>query len=167
MKFQFTIKNLVLCYVFWISFLTNGLTQDCIISNAQINYNYHSGSNGSLFFQSIIGGVSQSGECNTLDYTSILLNADIVNQISNLSQDFGLKIFPNPVSNLMAIEWISRNFEIKYHIYNLDGEILKSNTIPAFQTRITLNINEFNSGFYFIRFTGPNAIQFSKKFLKI
>ena len=60
-----------------------------------------------------------------------------------------IKIFPNPVTNILNIEFID-NAEHKVSLYNIYGEIILRN-LERSSTRLSIDLSNEDSGIYFIK----------------
>lgn len=84
--------------------------------------------------------------------------------IENSNSDFSIKLFPNPVNDLLSIE-IQNNFINHIIIYNNIGQRIKRiNNINS--SKYNMNAETFNKGVYYIEITDDKGNKFNSKFLK-
>lgn len=70
--------------------------------------------------------------------------------------DIGLKVFPNPSSEVVTIS-SSDNSELPsglIQIFDIQGKLVKEVNIPKYQSRVQLNIQGLSKGSYFIKLQG-------------
>jgi hypothetical protein len=84
----------------------------------------------------------------------------------NEFNESAIKLYPNPVNDFININTTDNNFQIQYAtIFNLNGEILKSNLVENnYSTRI--NIDNLQSGIYFLKIEDIDGNSVMKKFIK-
>ncbi|MBK8735323.1 MAG: T9SS type A sorting domain-containing protein [Saprospiraceae bacterium] len=141
--------------------------QECIMSQSQIVYNYHTGTSGALHFQSSIGAYGLVGDCNSLDYTSIFSSPLITTGVKKVQDILTINLYPNPVQNQLILEWRSLAFEINFELLNVNGEILQKGIIPAFEFKKYFDTSDFPAGVYILKAMGNSTLLFTKKFTKI
>lgn len=73
-----------------------------------------------------------------------------------------LKLYPNPVSDILRIAGIENQINIQ--VLDIAGRILKTVETSAFDTEI--NLSDFNSGMYFLRFASANGEVVTRKVIK-
>ena len=79
-----------------------------------------------------------------------------------------LLLFPNPVQNMMNLEYLTEKAEIvNLKIYTIQGEqkLSKSVDIRNGNNRLSLDVTTFPDGFYFIEIYGSDVV-FRKPFVK-
>jgi photosystem II stability/assembly factor-like uncharacterized protein len=82
---------------------------------------------------------------------------------SNKFNDQSINIFPNPVSNMLHVSSKFENMPMELVIMDIRGKVILNQTYT--QNDITLNVEDLNSGLYFIQV--KNAAQLSlTKFIK-
>ena len=77
---------------------------------------------------------------------------------------FSIKLFPNPVKDILYIRATMDLMDARYSIFDINGKILAKGTIPDQNSSINLN-PDWNQGIYFITFTTQKGT-FSTKFVK-
>ncbi len=102
-------------------------------SIGQIAYSYQTGTNGS-----VAEGVQHAFEIFTLngqEFTAILLEA---------------KAFPNPVVNALTLSIKNVDFQdLTYQLYNIQGKLIKNETIQSEET--TINLENNAAGIYVLK----------------
>lgn len=98
-----------------------------------------------------------------------IVGADIINNIyTNEIQSCSLKLYPNPTTNLLTIEYeLTSNQAIHIFIYNdLGVKIHNFNTVKGFPGRnfLPLNTSGFKNGIYFIQLQS-NSLSLKRKFI--
>ncbi|RLD81699.1 MAG: hypothetical protein DRJ15_03760 [Bacteroidetes bacterium] len=84
--------------------------------------------------------------------------------ISELGAEGFVKIYPNPATSILNIENTSGE-DITLSIFNLTGQQILNNRIPAGST--VLNLDHLDSGIYFIRYlTESNVLETGKLIIK-
>lgn len=77
-----------------------------------------------------------------------------------------LKVYPNPVIDLMRLSVNSSSFEnLNYQIFNLEGKLMATNNINDIVTEIELNF--LSEGIYILLLRNNNEFITSIKFIKI
>lgn len=71
----------------------------------------------------------------------------------------GIKIYPNPTSNVLFIESLTNS--LKYNIFDLSGRLIYSGVLTASLDQ--LDISHYKKGLYILNFEGNKAIKFIKK----
>ena len=129
-----------------------------------INLTYMSGGNPDTA-QIILSSSGMTPAANSYLYADDLAFAGSVAGISENKMQSEVKLFPNPVSDKLTINFTaSKITEGQIEIYNSLGEKVKS--IPAnLSSSKTIDVAELSSGHYILKFvTSENT--FSSKFLK-
>jgi hypothetical protein len=75
-----------------------------------------------------------------------------------------IKVYPNPADDILTIgfnEPLEDN--IKVHLYNALGQLVYQSTLSQGQQTITLNVNNFKSGVYIVKFQNPYQILGTQK----
>lgn len=75
------------------------------------------------------------------------------------SANYGLKIFPNPTKNSIAISQTDQIFK-KYEIYTLNGTLISENKIQSNQHRVDLR--GYAEGMYIVKLIGEQKVEFKK-----
>lgn len=94
-------------------------------------------------------------------------NIEGSSSVIDLSEMSALQVYPNPVSSFIQMRW--RNLEIPFteiNIYNIQGQLLRSQSIDNLQDRISIDCLEYKSGTYVIHLISKEGIA-QTKFLKI
>lgn len=76
---------------------------------------------------------------------TILVESDLVS-VSDAPLEAGLRIFPNPASDVLHIEWEAEAFELQ--IFDLQGRKITGRTLTGHQTQVSLD--GLSSGLYFV-----------------
>ncbi len=85
--------------------------------------------------------------------------------IKNVNQLSGVKLFPNPTTESIRIEFKSTlSQETLWKIQDLKGVMLKSGEIPINSLSENINIQDLSSGIYIITFQNRNNV-FTKKII--
>ena len=83
--------------------------------------------------------------------------------IKNVNQLSGIKLFPNPTTESIRIEFKTiQNQETQWKIQDLKGVMLKGGKIPINSLSENINIQDLSSGIYIITFQNKNNV-FTKK----
>ncbi|RLD65937.1 MAG: hypothetical protein DRI84_05860 [Bacteroidetes bacterium] len=83
--------------------------------------------------------------------------------IKNVNQLSGIKLFPNPTTESIKIEFKTiQNQETQWKIQDLKGVMLKGGKIPINSLSENINIQDLSSGIYIITFQNKNNV-FTKK----
>lgn len=77
----------------------------------------------------------------------------------------GLLLYPNPAQTMLniAIDGLE-NEKLTISIYDVSGKLIQSNTVYN-QPIVSLDINTFTSGIYFVQVVGKNNVK-NAKFIK-
>jgi hypothetical protein len=115
--------------------------------------------NGSYTLSSSVGTIVTGGSFAASESTSFCVDATKAAPIQTFTLDKDLsdiKLYPNPAKNVITIESIDANIE-SIKIFSMYGKlIMEQNNI---EKRITLDLSQFASGPYFVRFTSNNEIK--------
>lgn len=77
-------------------------------------------------------------------------NRDLSTSSQELEQDYGISIFPNPVQDLVKIEWTDgMPLNVNYQVYDITGRTLMNGILDGQLTE--LNVAGLASGTYFLR----------------
>jgi len=122
-----------------------------------------SGANVGVGIHKIYVDVSSIYGCKASD--TIKLKVYLCQSISELSDNYDIKVFPNPSSGKFTIHIesaISKN--IDYDIINIQGQIIKKGSIKFTAPLMDYNLNIPNlaKGVYFIRMKNANLLRFEK-----
>ncbi|MFA5416973.1 MAG: T9SS type A sorting domain-containing protein [Bacteroidales bacterium] len=96
---------------------------------------------------------------NTDDFGTQYLGVD-----ETLDQPKRLKIFPNPVEDLLQVEYNQKSQQAVYAIYDLYGRLLRSGNTNT-SSQFTINVSELKSGLYVISVLDDHH-QSSGRFIK-
>lgn len=78
-----------------------------------------------------------------------------------------VRVFPNPTNGDVSIEWnIGSPKNAKLFITDATGHILRNHDIPNTATRLTMNIDEFAPGMYFIKIQSEDRLYEVAKLVK-
>ncbi len=107
---------------------------------------------------------------NTLFPGSIMIrpifseSTDLVSGINEISEIGKLKVFPNPVSEILTFESPNQNEIQLLSIFNLNGQLIYQTESLENQN---INVSEFKSGLYFIDAKDKSGRIFRSKFIKL
>lgn len=95
--------------------------------------------------------------------TTTQLNGTLTPGMSSNAQPFTLlKIFPNPVKDLVNLELQSvSSGSVRISLFNILGTEVKkwdSFALPAGDQKLKLDLTEFKSGIYFLKISGSGQI---------
>jgi hypothetical protein len=78
-----------------------------------------------------------------------------------------LILFPNPVSDILTINYLSLGTEIQYEVLTLEGNTIlrKKITIQSGINQVNINVSSLPEGMYLCRFINRKAV-LTNKFLK-
>ncbi|MEZ4805282.1 MAG: T9SS type A sorting domain-containing protein [Bacteroidia bacterium] len=93
-----------------------------------------------------------------------------ISSISNVNSSLGIEIYPNPVVDVLHIDFSKLNpsgfaSEIKIQVFNVHGQIMIDSELPMDLNEIEIDIRSLSKGIYTIVFQTENSI-FSQKLLK-
>jgi hypothetical protein len=94
-----------------------------------------------------------------ITYTIGTVGIDEVNAAVN-----AISIYPNPTSDNINLSGINLKQIKSLNIINLLGEVVYSTNIN--ESNMVINVREFSSGTYFIRFIDADGVSISKKIMK-
>ncbi len=78
-----------------------------------------------------------------------------------------LKIFPNPTSeNINLSMQESPKEELQLELYNIIGQLVLEQQLPAFEKEHTINIQHLQSGVYLVKLISENQVVYSGKIVK-
>ena len=72
---------------------------------------------------------------------------DIINTVDEISQ-YDLKIYPNPASDILTIEWEKGGKEVNFKVYDLVGRKIEDMTATG--GRKFLDISRWENGMYIV-----------------
>jgi len=80
-----------------------------------------------------------------------------------------LIIYPNPASYELNVEFVQSTMQRNciLSVYNSVGIRVKSAEIPKYSKSYKLNIQDLNSGIYFIRIVSDNKLKYNSKLIKL
>ncbi|WP_407557532.1 T9SS type A sorting domain-containing protein [Winogradskyella sp. 4-2091] len=95
---------------------------------------------------------------------SVTFNAKELLGINDFDLSNAIKVYPNPINEMINIELTNLNSEVKYSIFNTLGqEIINGNLESNIVNQV--NVSAYQSGVYFVKLTsGTNTI--TKKLIK-
>jgi len=96
-----------------------------------------------------------------------LLKETLNSEISNINKDGSFKIFPNPSSNIITIEY-PKNDEInskQLTIYSTTGAIVYKSELSSYDKKITIDVSSLNKGLYLVKTVFNNEGQVVRKLL--
>ncbi|UTW66169.1 T9SS type A sorting domain-containing protein [bacterium SCSIO 12643] len=79
---------------------------------------------------------------------NIRLISDIISDVDDLDKEVQWSVYPNPVSNLITIEFSDLQSRQQIQIYNANGQLVKTATIYS---QVPLDVSDLPSGLYLIR----------------
>ena len=160
-------KSAFLISIFALFFCSFLGAQQCVISTSQIAYNYHTGSAANFVFQSSIGGFIAEGDCNSLDYSSILTIYSSTTGFEKLKELVHLDVYPNPVSDKFVASWKPLSFRIQYTLVDIDGQVVRQGSIEPYVSKQEFSVDDLTGGVYFLRLFGQKNFSISKSITKI
>lgn len=99
-------------------------------------------------------------------FDTLMVNAPL--SISNVEAENNIKIYPNPVTNILNIEFSSlENIADKIELINIFGETISTLEVKQNQTNVVLNTSTLSKGIYFIKLINTNTNEvYNKRFVK-
>jgi len=82
------------------------------------------------------------------------------------THNFEIKLFPNPVQDILYFDVTNKNETYKVFISDVSGKQLIQKTINSLDQAPNIQINTLASGIYFINFKFENGLNISKKIIK-
>lgn len=82
--------------------------------------------------------------------------------IESTDNDFGFKISPNPVVNVLMLDVNDFPEKIRMSIYSYDGQLKMKKILRS--NHSTIEVSNFKSGVYFL-ILSTNEVSYSKKFV--
>ena len=85
-----------------------------------------------------------------------------------LLEEFEIKVFPNPTTNFINIQFIGNNEQVKISLYNTIGAIVKEVTnkkYSALKHTLHVDVKNLPKGNYFVHYQSK-GISKTKKLLK-
>jgi len=84
---------------------------------------------------------------------------DVVTSISSVENNDGIRIYPNPVSDDLTIEFNGNMNEIRYAVINASGKLITSG---VFRGSTIVHTSSFSDGLYVIKFNTGKTYEFRK-----
>lgn len=84
---------------------------------------------------------------------------DVVTSISSVENNDGIRIYPNPVSDDLTIEFNGNMNEIRYEVINAYGKLITSG---VFRESTIVHTSSFSDGLYVIKFNTGKTCEFRK-----
>lgn len=84
---------------------------------------------------------------------------DLVTSISSLEYNETIKVYPNPVSDDLTIEYKGNTYEIKFGIYSSSGQLIITGVLLE---STVVHTSMFSSGVYTIKFNTGKTFEFRK-----
>lgn len=88
---------------------------------------------------------------------------------STINKNNSIKIFPNPTNDILNIEWqVDKLFSAKemfITLYDITGKVIQQFNADAFQKALTISVNNYYKGMYFLRFEADREIIGTEKFI--
>lgn len=100
----------------------------------------------------------------TINWTVINNNLGI--KIVNETNEFDIKTYPNPTSDIVTIDWVAKtqaNFRID--VTAMNGQLLQT-VVPTDSKSIQVDLTSYTSGFYLFNFYTDDNLIGSKKIIK-
>jgi hypothetical protein len=116
-------------------------------SIGQIVYTTNTSSSGS-----VAQGVQQPYEISII---TGLLETDI---------KLNLSAYPNPTTNYLMLQIDNFDKDLSYQLFDISGKLLESNTVAANST--TINMEQMQTGSYFLKVTQNNTLVKTFKIIK-
>jgi len=143
-----------------ISLLHNVLSSDAISGNqwydqsgmiiGATNQDYTVVTNGDYYDIVTLNGCSSN--------SSNKINV-IITSIANIDKAENIRIYPNPVSNELAIEIIGNYDEMDFEIFSTSGQVVFKGSMKE---KILIGTDDFGSGIYIIKFATGLMVEFKK-----
>ncbi len=78
-----------------------------------------------------------------------------------------LKIFPNPTSdNLNLLMQENPKDDLQLEIYNISGQLVMQQQLPAFEKEHRVNVQHLQSGVYLVKLVSDSQVVYSNKIIK-
>lgn len=84
---------------------------------------------------------------------------DITTAIDSYDNSKKIKVFPNPVSDDLTVEYIGNLDEMKYEIFSSSGQLITSG---IFRERMVVHTSSLSDGVYVIKFSSGKSFEFRK-----
>jgi hypothetical protein len=83
-----------------------------------------------------------------------MLTSPISTGIESFYLTNDINVYPNPTSTLIHLTFSNEQDRIRYSIYNLTGQLLKSEVLTGQIENYTIDISELKTGIYFLHING-------------
>ncbi len=117
----------------------------------------------------ILRNISESGDYNVVYFSE---GTECNNRVShtfenivvsnNSAVESKIKIFPNPVSNVLTVKGFEKSKEVL--ILNIEGKIIEKHSIDPVKTELEIDVSGFQTGLYFLKIVQDNRT-IQRKFL--
>jgi|GEM_PF-4450946 len=74
------------------------------------------------------------------------------------SDDLSLRVYPNPVSDILAIYVDEYDEDLQYELYDMQGKLMQSFRATTGQTTYLMHVHEFPAGQYILRATSQGRL---------
>lgn len=135
------------------------------LAHAQIHSTYTISPAGGSFNSSSIAGVWSvggiTGGSSELNNTVIRQGFVVPEMTSTVTaadlpeQGPLYRIFPNPVRDMLTIEWLSHADRVVYRLYNSKGILVHASGADLHQTLKKIPMASYSAGIYFLLMQGP------------
>ncbi len=80
----------------------------------------------------------------------------IITAINDPTDNFGIKIFPNPTLNFLSLSNLKAEFPKQFIIRNVVGEVVKTIPNKYFNTTMEISVEDLKSGMYILELKSEN-----------
>jgi hypothetical protein len=87
--------------------------------------------------------------------------------IDSFLSNYKFMIYPNPVIEILNVKKLNNTINgVFFSIHDLQGKLMKFESIEEINTNISLNVNHLKSGLYFLTISKKNGEKQTLKFIK-
>jgi hypothetical protein len=154
------------CQVYTDSIITDSVNWTLIQKSFVADSNYSYLSVGNFFDSSMVDTIRPLPSSMAYYYVDdISVTEDTTTSIIDLNNSNGLKIYPNPVVDLIFIE-SSNNIVSSIELFDATNKLILKSTIE-FKARSKLNFTQLKAGIYFLKVNLKNNTSFFHKLIKL
>lgn len=116
----------------------------------------------------ISGCVSNNTKVNLVNDTPAVTSEDVeIDFEEEYTEDIELKVFPNPVSDQLTIEYsVAGTNDAQLIITDFTGKVMRQIEIPSDNDQFKLNVTQFTPGYYLVHLVNRNE-RMSQKFVVV
>jgi len=104
--------------------------------------------------------------CGNIKYDTVIVYASGVGLVSSSAVENSIKMYPNPVNDLLNIESeVFKEEEFKLQIYNNLNQIVREEDINFKNKNVLIKTNELPNGVYLLSIKNNQSGSFSKRFV--